>query len=185
MPQYRNITTSFESQFDLLTVPEYKPPEVPPDPFQTVPRFINDAEGLVSVYVPIYSCSHFWLSYSIEGPHPDKALYYFKLYINGKEIVSWGCSEKDEFKGKTMFGLFSPGESSFQHSVFERRVFCFGRDDKDGDSLPLNSLEDMMEVRVYRARHRMRIRPEAPDLYSVTGNSNSKPLRPSFEDGIK
>ena len=61
---------------------------------------------VVTVYVPTYPSSQFWLRYSIAPPYPPKALYYFKLFLNGKCVVSWGCGEKDGYRGKTVFGLY-------------------------------------------------------------------------------
>ncbi|KAL8955925.1 MAG: hypothetical protein Q9193_006388, partial [Seirophora villosa] len=108
MPAYRNITINLVSQFDILNIPEYAPPASLEDPFAAPPTPVD--KSLVSCYIPIYPLSQFWLSYSISAPHPPKALYYFKLFINGACVVSWGCGEENGFKGKTTYGLFDSGQ---------------------------------------------------------------------------
>lgn len=185
MPTYRSITTSCVSQFDILTIPEFKPPITPTDPFQNVPPLISDDNSLVSVYLPTYPSSQFWLCYSIAPPYPPKALYYFKLYINGKTVVSWGCGEEEGYKGKTMFGLFSPGPSPFKHSLVERRVLFFGPDREHDDNLTLDSQNDVMEIKVFRSKGRKRIAPEVQDFHSLPGNANSKSQQHSTESGLK
>jgi len=149
------------SQYDILTIPEYAPPATSADPFSSAPTLVNTEHSLVSVYVPTYPASQFWLSYSIAPPFPPKLLYYFKLYLNGGPIVSWGCSEADGYKGKTMFGLFDSGKTSPKRPVLQRRALCFAaEDDDDAAKYAADNLDQVMEVRVFRSRGRKRIRPE-------------------------
>ena len=105
MPTYRSITISITSQFDICQLPEYAPPTLTDDPFSILPTLLDPELSLVTVYLPTYPSSQFWLRYSIAPPYPPKALYYFKLYLNGKCVVSWGCGEDDGYRGKTVFGL--------------------------------------------------------------------------------
>ncbi|KAL9123668.1 MAG: hypothetical protein Q9217_006922 [Psora testacea] len=159
MPTYRSITLSLISQYDILTIPEYAPPTFPNDPFTAAPTLVDTDHSLVSVYIPTYPSSQFWLSYSISPPHPPKLLYYFKLYINGQEIVSWGCGEHDEYKGKTMFGLYDTGLTMGKKPVLEQRVLCFAQAETYGDHAP-GSLSDVMEIKVFRSKGRERVVPE-------------------------
>ena len=102
MPTYRTLTLSLVSQFDILTIPEYAPPSIPPDPFtdvSTVPTLVNPSTFTVSVYIPTYPGSQFWLSYSIAPPWPHGMVYYFKLFVNGECLVNWGCGEEEGHKG--------------------------------------------------------------------------------------
>ncbi|KAL8796791.1 MAG: hypothetical protein Q9195_000874 [Heterodermia aff. obscurata] len=105
MPTYRSITISITSQFDICQLPEYAPPTSTDDPFSTFPALLNPEQALVTVYIPTYPSSQFWLRYSIAPPYPPKAIYYFKLYLNGKCVVSWGCGEDEKYQGKTVFGF--------------------------------------------------------------------------------
>ncbi|KAL8948065.1 MAG: hypothetical protein Q9222_005718 [Ikaeria aurantiellina] len=168
MPAYRNITINLVSQFDILNIPEYAPPATPNDPF-TAPHALSDT-ALVSCYVPTYPLSQFWFSYSISAPHPPKALYYFKLFINGACAVSWGCGEDNDFKGRTMYGLYDSGERWQGETGVAVRAFGFASDTTQ------HSLSDahrqVMEVKVYRARGRKRIRPELEEFHALVARSN-------------
>ena len=173
MPTYRSITISLISQFDILTIPEYAPPTTPTDPFSNAPTLVNPDHSLVSVYIPTYPSSQFWLSYSISPPHPPKLLYYFKLYLNGNLVVSWGCGEDDDYRGKTMFGLFKPDRSSglLKGALLQRRVLCFGTDITGLDNRALDHLSDVMEIKVFRSKGRKRIKPD----YQTLGNFGISP----------
>lgn len=162
MPTYRSITISLVSQYDILTIPEYAPPETAVDPFSNAPTLISPNNSLVSVYIPTYPSSQFWLSYSVSPPHPPKLLYYFKLYVNGKPIVSWGCGHEDGYKGKTMFGLYDSGRLVANPPKLERRVLSFGPD--LGNSKMPDSLNDFMEVKVFRSKGRRRVRPTVQEF---------------------
>ncbi|CAO1599843.1 hypothetical protein XANCAGTX0491_003554 [Xanthoria calcicola] len=170
MPVYRNITINLVSQFDILNIPEYAPPATPDDPFSP-PAFADNS--LVTCYVPTYPLSQFWFSYSISPPHPPKALYYFKLFINGASIVSWGCGEKDGFKGRTMYGLYDSGGRWMGMPDVAARAFTFVDDATTQRSMS-NTLAQVMEIRVYRARGRKRIRPKLEDFSAVVVRSGNQ-----------
>lgn len=175
MPTYRNISIAIISQYDCLQLPEYAPRANLADPFTTQPTLISPSEGLVSVYIPTYPASTFWLSYSISAPHPPKAEYYFKLFLNGNHFVSWGCGEKERFMGKTMFGLFrGPG------GEMERRVLSFQPEEDDGSGMVRN---DVMEVRVYRAKGRRKAIAEVEPF--DTGDSRVSNSLGIKDSGIK
>ncbi|KAL8709148.1 MAG: hypothetical protein Q9220_006028 [cf. Caloplaca sp. 1 TL-2023] len=169
MPTYRNITINLVSQFDILNIPEYAPPAASTDPF-TAPHALAD-NTLVSCYVPTYPLSQFWFSYSISAPHPPKALYYFKLFINGTCTVSWGCGQDDDFKGRTMYGLFDSGERWQGETGVAVRAFGFARDSTTQRSSS-NALGQVMEIKVYRAWGRKRIRPELEEFHALVARSN-------------
>jgi len=151
MPTYLNLTLALISQYDAMSLPEFQPPTSEPnDPFSSHPALISESQPIVSVYIPAYPCSTFWLSYTISPPHSPEVLYYFKLFINGTHIVSWGCGEKENYTGKTMFGLFRG-----PLGTLERRMFSFTSEDVARRSMS----SEMMEVKVYRSKGRRRIEP--------------------------
>ena len=166
MPTYRSITISLISQFDILTIPEYAPPTTPTDPFSNAPTLVNPDHSLVSVYIPTYPSSQFWISYSISPPYPPQLLYYFKLYLNGNLVVSWGCGEDDDYRGKTMFGLFKSAHISglTKETALQRRVLCFGADTATIHGNSMDSLDQVMEIKVFRSKGRKRIKPDAPSI---------------------
>lgn len=102
MPNYRSLTLSLISQYDILTIPEFAPRSIIPDPFtdsSNFPTLVDPSADIVSVYIPTYPSSRFWLTYSVSPPFSPGLLFYFKLYINGSCVVSWGCGEEDGYKG--------------------------------------------------------------------------------------
>ncbi|MDI1486748.1 MAG: hypothetical protein OHK93_006009 [Ramalina farinacea] len=160
MPSYRSITLSLRVPANCKEVAEYEPPPPtsyhPPstnqanihDPFVSPPVTLLDVpRSIVSVYTLIHDNSNFWLQYSIAPPYPPNALYYFKLFISGTEVASWGCGEEDGWRGCTMWGIFAGDDGRM-----ERRDFFWGKQTDGGTSL--------MEVRVFRARGRKRVVPE-------------------------
>ena len=174
MPTYRSITLSLVSQFDILTIPEYAPLSTSNDPFSPLPTLVDPTLSLVSVYVPSYPSSLFWLSYSVSPPHPPHALYYFKLFLNNSHIVSWGCGEEDKFSGKTMFGVYGTGTSWSGEPGMEKRVFCFASEDHG--KCEGQSDGDVMEVTVYRAKARKQVWPEVK-LLKEPGKKGESPKK--------
>lgn len=160
MPTYRKITIALVSQRDLKIIPEFPPPVSTQDSASTLPPHVNRQQSVVSVFIPTYSGSQFWISYSIAPPYPPQALYYFKLFLDGACIVSWGCGKEDEFKGETMFGLYESEVKKEGESEIQKRVLCF-RDGHEGSD------DDILEIKVYRCRGR---RPCSPILESYGGD---------------
>ncbi len=183
MPNYRSITISLLSQFDVLTIPEFPPPAVAKDPFATSPTLISSDQSLVSVYIPTYPCSQFWLNYSIAAPHPPKAFYYFKLYINGGCVISWGCGEEDGYKGKTMFGLYDSGEVYFGQRVVEKRILSFSSENGLVADNTVDDPKKVMEVKVFRSKGRKRIQPHVEDFHNVVAAKTSTMWRPQQHGG--
>ncbi|KAL8671813.1 MAG: hypothetical protein Q9168_003697 [Polycauliona sp. 1 TL-2023] len=171
MPVSRNITINLVSQFDILNIPEYAPPAIPDDPFSTLSARVDNS--LVTCYVPTYPLSQFWFSYSVSPPHPPKAWYYFKLFINGASVVSWGCGERDGFKGRTMYGLYDSGYHWMGVPDVAARAFTFANDSSTQQSLT-NTLAQVMEIRVYRARGRKRIRPQLEHFSALIARSGNQ-----------
>ena len=61
----------------------------------------------------------------------------------------------------------------------ERRVLCFGRGAKPGENLAVDS-KDLMEIKIYRAKGRMRIKPQVDDFQALIGGvENRKGPKPN------
>ena len=168
------------SQLEVKKIPEYSFPlsTDPDNPFSSPPA-PAPAEATVSVFIPFYPSSQFWLSYSVIPPHPPGSLYYFKLYIKGKEMVSWGCGEEDDYRGRTMFGMYAArgGER------LERRSLCFGSEDCYDPSGWGRETCDI-EVKVFRARERIRIGAEVQNFTrSEIGRNAGR--KQKIEDGCE
>lgn len=177
MPTYRSITISLVSQFDIMNIPEFAPPDAPKGSYSTLPVLIDPGQSLVSVYIPTYPSSQFWISYSIAPPHPPKALYYFKLFLHGSCVVSWGCSKEDGYKGRTMFALFGSGEIHKGHALLERRALSFGSETA-ADA-------NFMEIKVYRSKGRKMTRPQVLDFEELSGSGVKNNIPPGDKNGIQ
>lgn len=156
MPTFRNIAITVKTAEDVQQVPEYALPPANDinDPFSKgwVPT-VDAVNSVVSVFLSVYPSRQFWLDYSIFPPHPPASLYYFKLYIHEKEMVSWGCGEDENYKGRTMFAMYAAHDSE----KLERGVMSFGVEDYDQRGWGRENWD--MEVKVFRARERTRTEP--------------------------
>jgi hypothetical protein len=167
MPTYRSITLSLVSQFDIMSIPEFPPPKKRPNPFE-LPTLKDDELSLISVFIPTYPCSQFWIAYSIAPPYPPKSLFYFKLFLNGVCVANWGCDKQNEFKGKTMFGLYR-SDAHGKEPVIQKRMICFGQGYRSSD-------DEVLEIKIYRCKGRKRCPPvlERYGGESVESESNVK-----------
>lgn len=179
MPTYRSITISLVSQFDIMTIPEYAPPSAPRKSSSTLPVLINPDLSVVSVYIPTYPSSQFWISYSISPPHPPKAIYYFKLFLHGSCVVSWGCGKEDGYKGRTMFAMFNSSETYMGNPLLERRALSFGTEAVSAADAKY------MEIRVYRSKGRTRIEPQVQGFLESSTPGAKKDIPPGDENGIQ
>jgi hypothetical protein len=107
----------------------------------------------------------FFIKYTIEPPHPEGQLFYFKLFMNGRHINSWGVNPRTNPRGQVLRGLFEPdwtwsvsenSQTFMKQSGVESRPFLFapeigGRSAADDGGL--------IEVRIFRAKGRMRRAP--------------------------
>lgn len=68
-----------------------------------------------------------------------------------------------------MFGLFASGRSLSKSAEVERRVLCFGSESESAfnGTDPPPSLEDVMEVKVFRSKGRKRIAAEVKGYQPV------------------
>ncbi|RYO93619.1 hypothetical protein DL766_010542 [Monosporascus sp. MC13-8B] len=120
----------------------------------------------VSVYVPSPPGEQFWLRYAItQWPPPSKYIY-FKIFMNGHQVSSWGINTTHNVTGSLSRALYKPGDRwkdkygdiDTSQVGIEARYFNFmlGQDKK-------SAAEDggTVEVHVYRANAR---RPIAPKL---------------------
>lgn len=68
-----------------------------------------------------------------------------------------------------MFGLFKPSRTSglARGTTLQRRVLCFSPDPAAFDRLALDSLSDVMEIKVFRSKARKRIKPEVKTFHAT------------------
>jgi hypothetical protein len=113
--------------------------------------------------------TRFWFRYEV-GDEAAKLSqwFYFKLYLNGRAIVSWGMNTKAKRTGEIMKALFEPGEEwnyeynsiAYKNMGNEQRSFMFleqnekYRPARDGG---------LIKVEVFRAKGRSRKMPQPTD----------------------
>ncbi|OJD29136.1 glutaminase a protein [Diplodia corticola] len=169
MPTYKNITLSLRSSAHE-TAPLL---EFPPPPHLPGVRIEDARSSTATVYVPASPGLTFWIAYHIKPPaylqqSPGVKYFLFKLYMEGRHVVSWAVGEEDGWKGKTMFGLF---ENEAWRGGVEKRAFAFaaaGEEEEEEGSGDVDVERDheerFMEVRVFRASARKRVQRETPEL---------------------
>ncbi|ETS77185.1 hypothetical protein PFICI_11059 [Pestalotiopsis fici W106-1] len=196
MPIFRGIDISVVASADAKSLPEYPHPDgssvhlVSPDTDSGSPKaadssIISDGDPArqkktnprISVYVPSMPGDQFWLKYSIIRTPPPATHLYFKMFMNGALITSWGILGDIEKKtqpqqpigGTVVRALYEPGERWTNTSMdtegrtigIETRYFFF---------MPAldtqSAAEDggMIEVQVFRSKGRRRRAPKMAEF---------------------
>jgi hypothetical protein len=96
-----------------------------------------------------------------EAEAPHIPWYYFKLFMNGRHITSWGTNPRTKPSGQVMRALFDPSErwnykvdgTIYKNNGTETRPFYFGN---QVDGLSAANDGGLIEVRVLRAKGRQR-----------------------------
>ncbi|KAG4435570.1 hypothetical protein IFR05_008950 [Cadophora sp. M221] len=197
MPTHRGIKISVVSQLELKLHPEFPHPESSQFTYRspdlrkgaakfadwTPPSASSDSkadrllgrQSVVSVYIPSMPATRFWIRYNIvEAAATHSEWFYFKMFINGRQITSWGTNAKTKPNGQVMRGLFEPSDRwNYKHegTVFrnmgtEIRPFIFGHEEKGGSAAKEGGL---IEVMVFRARGRKRRLPKPTDFKAQEG----------------
>ncbi|KAK3111162.1 hypothetical protein LTR53_013859 [Teratosphaeriaceae sp. CCFEE 6253] len=182
MPTLRGINITLHSQYDALAIPEYTaaglaiPPHHPPlqnaamgenhvGECDSTP--VDGAASTVDIHIPVYQNSQFWLSYSCPSPPPSGRsfrFWYFKLCVGGQCLVSWGTSEREKWRGTTMFALFHGGMDFERRGVVEKRGLFF----PDSTRAAVRGKEPVFEVKVFRAVARKREKGAAGGFDAAT-----------------
>jgi hypothetical protein len=119
----------------------------------------------------IQTGTRFWLRYKIALSHSSVQYFYFKLYLDGRHITSWGTDPKIRPEGEIMRAPFQAqgkydfdGDGSiFKHEGMEFRPFYFRPQDQENE-LSAATEGGCVEVMVYRARGKKR-RPPMPEEF--------------------
>jgi hypothetical protein len=116
--------------------------------------------------------ARFWLRYSIiEAAATISPWFYFKLFMNGRHIASWGTNSTTNPSGQVMRGLFDPSDrwnykdngTVMKNCGTEVRPFFFAKEDGDQTAAEEGGL---IEVMVFRARGRRRRLPKPEEFRS-------------------
>ena len=167
---YRSITVGLHSQFDIETLPEYRPDHH--SIFDSTLQYIEDKTSTCSVYVPALPGSTFCIGYSVSPPVPEGHYFLFKLYIDCERVMSWSTGKEEGWRGKTMFGLFGVGDEHGKRRV-EKRVLCFAAK----DAVDVFDDTARIEIRVHRADERKRVERQAEEYNNTEHAKNGKGIR--------
>jgi hypothetical protein len=181
MPTYKNIKVTIHTPFTIEGLSEIAPATLAPcGALYSSPdkQLVDESRRCVSVFVAVMPQSFFWLSYTITHPPMEGIFFVFKLFVDRHEVVTWCCDKGEEWKGKTMFGLYETGLDDIVvgGAGMEKRVFKFGRPDQEdlkvvGDLRVDWEKDRFVEVRVCRANMKMRI-PREMGKYKGFQESN-------------
>ena len=177
MVTFRSISIELRSQYDLLVIPEFAP-RVSEDGSTSSLNLKDGETSHTSVFIPIYSSSQFWLCYAISPPLPPASYFYFKLIIDGVHVVSWGCGKEDDYKGKTMYGLFENKKASGQRPDIVKRAFFFSRFGMKNEAADPSENNRLMEIKVFRSSGRKKDH-SAVDRFTKSSRGQVR------EDGIE
>ncbi|KAI3396122.1 hypothetical protein diail_453 [Diaporthe ilicicola] len=167
MPSFRGIDVSVLAESEVGKLPEYPHPEgssvylrhLGNDDQDT--KRVSEVNPTVSVYIPSVPGAQFCINYVVEQePNPPSHLF-FKLFMNGRHITSWGINPQVKRKGRVEKALYEPsdrwdredGGTTMKPDGIEARYFHFVADQQE------KSVADdggLIEVQVFRARGRKR-----------------------------
>ncbi|KAI9645747.1 hypothetical protein NHQ30_005179 [Ciborinia camelliae] len=147
-------------------------------------RILGRQSSIISVYIPSASGkdssrprkinarvsnpklgARFFVRYNVVNAADQCPWFYFKLYMNGRHITSWGTNTKTRPSGQVMRALFEPdatwdykeGKTIYKNPGTEYRPFFFSQENGDRGAAEDGGL---IEVKVFRARGRKRRNPK-------------------------
>ncbi|TEY80430.1 hypothetical protein BOTCAL_0038g00290 [Botryotinia calthae] len=188
MPAHKGIKLQIISQWELKMHPEFPHPESTQFTFRSpkldkeafeghghspatksndskADRLLGRQSSIISVYIPSASGSRFFIRYNVGGAADQGPWFYFKLYMNGRHVTSWGTNTKNRPSGQVMRALFEPGiewdykegKTTYKNPGTEYRPFFFSQENGDCAAADDGGL---LEIRVFRARGRKRRNPQ-------------------------
>ncbi|THV50480.1 hypothetical protein BGAL_0148g00040 [Botrytis galanthina] len=188
MPAHKGIKLHIISQWELKMHPEFPHPESTQFTFRSpkldkeafeghghspatksndskADRLLGRQSSIISVYIPSASGSRFFIRYNVGGAADQGPWFYFKLYMNGRHVTSWGTNTKNRPSGQVMRALFEPGvewdymegKTTYKNPGTEYRPFFFSQ--QNGDCAAADD-GGLIEIKVFRARGRKRRTPQ-------------------------
>ncbi|KAJ8065059.1 hypothetical protein OCU04_005772 [Sclerotinia nivalis] len=188
MPAHKGIKLHIISQWELKMHPEFPHPESTQFTFRSpkldkeafeghghspaakandskADRLLGRQSSIISVYIPSASGSRFFVRYNVCDAADQSPWFYFKLYMNGRHITSWGTNSKTRPTGQVMKALFEPGaewdykegKTTYKNPGTEFRPFFFRQEEGGRGAADDGGL---IEIKVFRARGRKRRNPK-------------------------
>lgn len=122
--------------------------------------------------------AQFWINYVVERNSFPAGHLFFKLYMNGRHITSWGINPRIKSSGRVEKALYEPSARwdqeengvLFKQDGIEARYFYFVSDQQE---MSIADDGGLIEVEVFRAKGRKRRaatldRHRQQDKYGIT-----------------
>lgn len=191
MPTFHGIVVRLCND-QAEAIEEFCPPkpslDLPSKQSKQIPLH-DESTSTVNIFVPVIPRTMFYLTYTLyPKPPPDLQYFFvFKMFVNEMEVVTWDCTARNNWQGKTMFSLFDTGyEDAVEGTVsrdqngevvfnsigpgLNKRIFKFGeRDIRIVGDLTADGDKRNVEVRVYRADKKVRV--PLPTHHDVLGRA--------------
>ncbi|KAG9234000.1 hypothetical protein BJ875DRAFT_401985 [Amylocarpus encephaloides] len=158
----RNSDTLDESRREVSSFDHGHPSFSPKVTKESKADRLLGKETAISVYIPSIADTRFWLRYTIMESAAKSKYYFFKMLMNGREIVSWGVAANTPHSGQISRAFFDPGPEysysdvksgiTYKRMGIEKRAFFFA--EAKGKSVVTDG--GIIEIRVFRARERER-----------------------------
>lgn len=132
---------------------------------------VQKRDPTISVYTPSVPAAQFSLQYNIVHPPEPACLFFFKVFMNGRSVASWGTDPSTRASGAVTRALYKPCANwhheengvVLQRQGIESRTFYFA------PGLGNVSVADdggLVEVQAFRAKSCV---PRAPRLAEFRG----------------
>ncbi|KAK5995827.1 hypothetical protein PT974_04245 [Cladobotryum mycophilum] len=205
MPRLRGIEISVAVQPESLILPEFPHPEASPvclkspdkaspslrasrsSAFDIESTHIPKINPKVSVYIPSIPGTRFWIRYSVQRALEPPGCFFFKLFMNGRNVANWGA-DPGVTSGIITRALHEPsdrwnfkqGGILLRRTGIESRFFFFAL---ATETITIADDGGLIEVQVFRARSRRRRTPNLSkhrnqDQYGIKSPSGGLVDRP-------
>ncbi|TIC90471.1 hypothetical protein CH35J_011608 [Colletotrichum higginsianum] len=134
-------------------------------------------QPITSVYVPSVPGAQFHLRYSINRPPPNSRYLFFRMNMNGRQIVSWGMKSQAIQNQIVSHAFYEPDSKwhfrdsgvIYKRDGVEKRFFHFAPHFETSAAMD----GGLIDVQVFRSKGRIRRAPElqyfrSQDKYGIT-----------------
>ncbi|KXH30317.1 hypothetical protein CSAL01_00515 [Colletotrichum salicis] len=209
MPSFRGIDVSIVPGPNMEGLPELPHPESSSvrlrgphaaSPMSTTASsFTSTPEKCrptTSVYIPSSPGSQFHLRYSINKPPTDSKFLYFRMTMNGRQVVSWGIKSQATQSQIVSHALYEPDTKwhyrecgvTYKREGVEKRFFHFAPRSETSAAMD----GGLIDLQIFRSYGRRRRAPQLDDfrsqdqygITSPTGGLVESPQDLTFYDWV-
>ncbi|KAI3543950.1 hypothetical protein CSPX01_05965 [Colletotrichum filicis] len=183
MPSFRGIDVSIVPGPNMEGLPELPHPESSSvrlrghhaaSPMSTTTSSftstLEKCRPTTSVYIPSSPGSQFHLRYSINKPPTDSKFLYFRMTMNGRQVVSWGIKSQATQSQIVSHALYEPDTKwhyrecgvTYKREGIEKRFFHFTPRSETSAAMD----GGLIDLRIFRSYGRRRRAPQLDDFRS-------------------